>query len=129
MTINTTPAPATGESVPDAEGRGTVLRVTTVHLLDGETLALHLFEAYAHHPEDGDPLPDEVTAATVMEVLAKQAALCAEGWHESANEPTQQAWDQVWPWAKAHVARLFPDLTWNVEEGHRTLNVPQGSAA
>lgn len=129
MTINTAPAPATSESVPDTQGRGTVLRVTAIHHLDGETLALRLFEAYAHHPDDGDPLPEEVTAATVMEVLAKQTVLCAEGWHESANEPTQQAWDQVWPWAQDHIRRLFPDLTWNVEGGHRTLNPPQKSAA
>ncbi|MFB7649351.1 hypothetical protein ACFC0S_16165 [Streptomyces sp. NPDC056084] len=129
MPINTAPAPATHTSVPDAGGRGTVLRITTSHNLDGQSLALQLYDTFAHHVEDGTPLPDEITADTVMELLGSRTALCAEGWHESANEPTQEAWNQVWPWAEAHIRRLFPDLTWNVEEGHRTLLGPQGSTA
>jgi hypothetical protein len=32
-----------------------------------------------------------------MRILGEQGAHCAEGWHESANEPTQRAWDIVWP--------------------------------
>jgi hypothetical protein len=119
MTINSTPPPAICTEVLDPQGRGTVLQVVYAHHLDGETLAMRLFDAYGHRPENGDALPDEVPAHTVMELLGAQGAHCAEGWHVSANEPTQEAWDEVWPWAQAQVRRLFPSLTWSVEPERR----------
>lgn len=124
MPINTIPSPATHQTVPDAEGRGTVLQITSTHNLDGQTLVLRLFESFAHYPEHGEPLPDEITTDSVMHCLGQQAAECAEGWHETVNEPTQKCWETVWPWAEAQIRRLFPDLTWNVEEGHRELILP-----
>jgi len=119
MAINNAPPKATCLPIDDPEGRGTVLRVVYAHCLDGETLAMRLFDAYAHRPENGEALPDEITIQTLSEHLGMQGSNCAEGWHASATEPSQQAWDEVWPWAQAQVRRLFPDLTWSVEPERR----------
>lgn len=117
---NTTPQPSIC-LVLDPEGRGTVLQVTSVHNLDGETLAERLYEAYAMTTENNEELPVEITAETLLGHLGKQIADCAEGWHHWANEPTQEAWDTVRPWAERQVRRLFPDLTWSVEPDRQFL--------
>ncbi|MFD3728838.1 hypothetical protein [Streptomyces sp. NPDC058671] len=120
MAINTAPQPSTC-LVLDPDGRGTVLQVTSVHNLDGETLAERLYEAYAMTTENGEKLPAEITAETLLGHLGEQTAACAEGWHHWANEPTQEAWDTVRPWAERQVRRLFPDLTWRVEPDRQFL--------
>ncbi|MER6253652.1 hypothetical protein ABT224_20080 [Streptomyces sp. NPDC001584] len=124
MPINTAPPPATCKAAVDPEGRGTVLQVTFTHNLDGETLALHLYEAYLPSVIDGGTLPDEVTAETVMQLLASERASCTEGWHTRVNEPTREDWVVTWPWAQRQSRRLFPNLTWNVEEGDREIEWP-----
>ncbi|MFJ2752720.1 hypothetical protein [Streptomyces sp. NPDC087297] len=126
MPINSAPPPATFKMTPDPEGRGTVLEATFTHNLDGETLALHLYEAYVSSLDDGGTLPDEITPESVMQLLANERASCTEGWHERVNEPTRGAWAETWLWAQSQVRRLFPDLTWNVEEGHRRIEWPWG---
>ncbi|MFF2571111.1 hypothetical protein [Streptomyces sp. NPDC058084] len=129
MPINTATPPATSQVTADPDGRGTVLQVTFTHNLDGETLALHLYDAYVFGVDGGDELPTEVTAETVMKLLAERRASCTEGWHESVNDPTTVAWAVTWPWAQRQIRRLFPDLTWNVEEGHRRIVWPWGDPA
>ncbi|MEJ8654677.1 hypothetical protein WKI65_43265 [Streptomyces sp. MS1.AVA.3] len=119
MPINTSPPPATYEAIPDPDGRGAVLQVTYAHNLDGESLAMRLYYAHAKVSENGEKLPTEISVDTLMGHLGEQGASCAEGWHEYESEPTQQAWDEVWPWAQDQVRRLFPDLTWNVESDRR----------
>ncbi|MEE1741223.1 hypothetical protein PUR49_32655 [Streptomyces sp. BE147] len=121
MAINSTPAPASFVLVADPDGRGAVLHVTYSHHLDGETLALRLYEEFAHQAESGIPLPKEIETDVLTSLLGKQGAYCAEGWHVSANEPTQQSWETVWPWAQAQVRRLMPNLTWSVESGRRIV--------
>jgi nucleotidyltransferase/DNA polymerase involved in DNA repair len=54
MPINTAPPPAQYEVVPDPEGGGIVLQVVYAHHLDGETLAMRLYEAFAYCPEHGE---------------------------------------------------------------------------
>ncbi|MEU2454843.1 hypothetical protein ABZ605_32740 [Streptomyces sp. NPDC012765] len=120
MAINTAPQPSTC-LVLDPDGRGTVLQVTSVHNLDGETLAERLYEAYAMTTENNMELPEEITTETLMAALGEQIANCAEGWHTWANEPTQEAWDTVRPWAERQVRRLFPGLTWRVEADRQFL--------
>ncbi|WP_405895219.1 hypothetical protein OG612_45475 (plasmid) [Streptomyces sp. NBC_01527] len=93
--------------------------MTYAHHLDGETLALRLYEAYAKCPENGEPFPEGITLETLAAHIGEQGASCAEGWHEWESEPTQEAWDKVWPWAQEQVRRLFPDLTWSVEPDRR----------
>jgi hypothetical protein len=107
--------------IRDPDGRGVVLQVTQAHNLDGETLALRLYNAYAKVPENGETLPAEITVETLMAHLGEQGASCAEGWHHYESEPTQQAWDEVWPWAQDQVRRLFPNLAWNVEPERRIV--------
>ncbi|MEU5958159.1 hypothetical protein [Streptomyces sp. NPDC047525] len=121
MAINTSPPPAVCITVPDPEGRGTVVRVVYAHHEDGETLAFKLAHAYAHRPENGQELPDEFTLAALMKLLGEQGAACAEGWHESASEPTEESWNLVWPWAQAQIRRLFPNASWNVEPERRIV--------
>jgi hypothetical protein len=121
MPINTTALPASYKAIPDPEGRGPVLQVTYAHNLDGESLAMRLYYAYAKAPENGETLPAEISVETLMGHLGEQGASCAEGWHEYESEPTQEAWDEVWPWAQDQVRRLFPDLAWNVEPDRRIV--------
>ncbi|MFD4609986.1 hypothetical protein ACFWOT_18170 [Streptomyces sp. NPDC058440] len=123
MAINTTPSPAIATLVPDSEGHGTVLRIVYAHHLDGESLALQLFNRYVHRFRAGNQLPDEITRAEVMALLGAQGADCAEGWHSSANEPTEEASDEAWQWVRAQVTRLFPGLSWKVEPDRR-MNIP-----
>ncbi|WDN56173.1 hypothetical protein [Streptomyces clavuligerus] len=123
MTINTTPPPAIATPVPDPEGRGTVLRIVYAHHVDGETLAFQLFHRYAHRLQNGTEIPDKITHSEVMELLGELGAACAEGWHSSANEPTEDASAEAWTWVRAQVNRLFPDLTWRVESDRR-MNMP-----
>ncbi|MFB7341276.1 hypothetical protein ACFCZ6_14560 [Streptomyces hydrogenans] len=120
MPINITPQPSTCV-IADPDGRGAVLRVAFVHHLDGETLAERLYDAYAMTTENGEDLPDEITLEDLLRHLGEQNASCAEGWHTWANEPTQQSWDTVRPWAERQVRRLFPDLTWSVEPDRRVI--------
>ncbi|WP_331732027.1 hypothetical protein OG592_41030 (plasmid) [Streptomyces avidinii] len=68
MAINTAPQPSTC-LVLDSDGRGTVLQVTSVHNLDGETLAERLYEAYAMTTDNNMELPDEITVETLMAEL------------------------------------------------------------
>ncbi|MFI2906727.1 hypothetical protein ACG2OD_00435 [Streptomyces sp. PDY-4] len=123
MVINTTPPPAIATLVPDSEGHGTVLRIVYAHHLDGESLAFQLFHRYVHRLQAGTPLPDEITRSEVMALLGEQGADCAEGWHSSANEPTEEASAEAWQWVCAQVNRLFPGLSWKVEPGRR-MNIP-----
>ncbi|MFD5881031.1 hypothetical protein [Streptomyces yangpuensis] len=127
MPINIDTLPATCTAIPDPAGRGTVLKVTYSHNLDGETLARTLFDRYAHHVVDGEPLPDEIPLDTLMDLLGQQGAYCAEGWHESANDFTDEAWPTVWPWAQAQIQRLLPDITWNIDP-NRQIVQPGGEA-
>ncbi|KOT46800.1 hypothetical protein ADK41_01050 [Streptomyces caelestis] len=123
MVINTTPSPAIATLVPDSEGHGTVLRIVYAHHLDGESLAFQLFHRYVHRLQAGSPLPDEITRSEVMTLLGEQGADCAEGWHSSANEPTEEASAEAWQWVCAQVNRLFPGLSWKVEPDRR-MNIP-----
>ncbi|WP_030380980.1 MULTISPECIES: hypothetical protein [unclassified Streptomyces] len=123
MVINTTPSPAIATLVPDSEGHGTVLRIVYAHHLDGESLAFQLFHRYVHRLQAGSPLPDEITRSEVMTLLGEQGAHCAEGWHSSANEPTEEASAEAWQWVCAQVNRLFPGLSWKVEPDRR-MNIP-----
>ncbi|MGC0379987.1 hypothetical protein [Streptomyces sp. SAI-129] len=123
MAINTTPPPAIATLVPDSEGHGTVLRIVYAHHLDGESLALQLFHRYVHRLQASTQLPAEITRAEVMALLGAQGADCAEGWHSSANEPTEEASDEAWQWVRAQVTRLFPGLSWKVEPDRR-MNIP-----
>ncbi|MEV7245150.1 hypothetical protein AB0N92_28465 [Streptomyces sp. NPDC093248] len=123
MAINTTPRPAIATLVPDSEGHGTVLRIVYAHHLDGESLALQLFHRYVHRLQASTQLPAEITRAEVMALLGAQGADCAEGWHSSANEPTEEASDEAWQWVRAQVTRLFPGLSWKVEPDRR-MNIP-----
>ncbi|MEV7839108.1 hypothetical protein [Streptomyces albidoflavus] len=123
MAINTTPPPAIATLVPDSEGHGTVLRIVYAHHLDGESLAFQLFHRYVYRLQAGTQLPDEITRAEVMALLGEQGADCAEGWHSSANEPTEEASDEAWLWVRAQVNRLFPGLSWKVEPDRR-INIP-----
>ncbi|MEU5137081.1 hypothetical protein [Streptomyces californicus] len=123
MAINTTPPPAIATSVPDSEGHGMVLRIVYAHHLDGETLAYQLFHQYVHRLQDGTQLPDAISRAEVMALLGERGADCAEGWHSSANEPTEDASDEAWRWVCVQVNRLFPGLTWKVEPDRR-MNIP-----
>lgn len=123
MVINTTPSPAIATLVPDSEGHGTVLRIVYAHHLDGESLAFQLFHQYVHRLQAGSPLPDEITRSEVMTLLGEQGASCAEGWHSSANEPTEEASAEAWQWVCAQVNRLFPGLSWKVEPDRR-MNIP-----
>lgn len=123
MVINTAPSPAIATLVPDSEGHGTVLRFVYAHHLDGESLAFQLFHRYVHRLQAGSPLPDEITRSEVMTLLGEQGADCAEGWHSSANEPTEEASAEAWQWVCAQVNRLFPGLSWKVEPDRR-MNIP-----
>ncbi|MEU8544540.1 hypothetical protein AB0C52_31865 [Streptomyces sp. NPDC048717] len=123
MAINTAPPPAIASMVPDSEGHGTVLRIVYAHHLDGESLALQLFHRYVHRLQSGTGLPVEITRAEVMNLLGAQGADCAEGWHSSANEPTEEASHEAWQWVRAQVSRLFPGLSWRVEPDRR-LAIP-----
>lgn len=123
MVINTTPSPAIATLVPDSEGHGTVLRIVYAHHLDGESLAFQLFHRYVHRLQAGSPLPDEITRSEVMTLLGEQGADCAEGWHSSANEPTEEASAEAWQWVCAQVNRQFPGLSWKVEPDRR-MNIP-----
>ncbi|MHC3392830.1 hypothetical protein ACLQ2E_25690 [Streptomyces lavendulocolor] len=123
MVINTTPPPAVATLVPDSEGYGTVLRIVYAHHLDGESLAFQLFHRYVHRLQAGTQLPDEITRSEVMALLGEQGADCAEGWHSSANEPTEEASAEAWQWVCTQVNRLFPGLSWKVEPDRR-MNIP-----
>ncbi|WP_416961439.1 hypothetical protein [Streptomyces sp. Agncl-13] len=123
MAINTTPPPAIATLVPDSEGHGTVLRIVYAHHLDGESLAFQLFHRLVHRLQAGTPLPDEITHSEVMALLGEQGADCAEGWHSSANEPTEEASNEAWQWVRDQVNRLFPGLSWKVEPDRR-MNMP-----
>lgn len=123
MVINTTPPPAIATLVPDSEGHGMVLRIVYAHHLDGESLAFQLFHRYVHRLQAGTQLPDEITRSEVMALLGEQGADCAEGWHSSANEPTEEASAEAWQWVCAQVNRLFPGLSWKVEPDRR-MNIP-----
>ena len=123
MVINTTPSPAIATLVPDSEGHGTVLRIVYAHHLDGESLAFQLFHRYVPRLQAGTQLPDEITRSEVMALLGEQGADCAEGWHTSANEPTEEASAEAWQWVCAQVNRLFPGLSWKVEPDRR-MNIP-----
>ncbi|MFD9047766.1 hypothetical protein [Streptomyces zaomyceticus] len=124
MAINTTPQPSTA-LVIDPDGRGTVLQVTSVHNLDGETLAERLYEAYAMTAASGAELPAEITAEMLLGHLGEQHAACAEGWHAGVNEPSQDAWDAVRPWAEQQIRRLFPTLAWRVDQSRQPA--PRGA--
>jgi hypothetical protein len=135
MAINTSPPPAVCTTVPDPEGRGMVVRVVYAHHEDGETLALKLALAFQSRPEHGEELPEELTLADLMSLLGAQGAACAEGWHESANEPTKASWNLVWTWAQDQIRRLFPTVSWSVEPERRIVlpwdgesETPQGSS-
>lgn len=128
MAINNTPARAVCTPVPDPEGRSTVLRVVYAHHLDGESLALKLYDRYARRQENGERLPARITLIDLAELLGEQGAHCAEGWHVSEHELTEATWDEVWPWACAQIRRLFPDLSWSVEPGRR-IALPWGGEA
>lgn len=121
MAINTSPPPAVCTTVPDLEGRGTLVRVLYAHHEDGETLAFKLAHAYQFHPESGEVLPEELPLAALMKLLGAQGAACAEGWHVSENEPTEESWNLVWPWAQAQIRHLFPDVTWKIEPERRIV--------
>ncbi|MEU4111093.1 MULTISPECIES: hypothetical protein [Streptomyces] len=123
MAINTTPPPAIATLVPDSEGHGTVLRIVYAHHLDGESLAFQLFHRLVHRLQAGTPLPDEITHSEVMALLGEQGADCAEGWHSSANEATEEASNEAWQWVRDQVNRLFPGLSWKVEPDRR-MNMP-----
>lgn len=123
MAINPSPPPA-AHLVLELHGRGTVLEVTTRTNLDGETLAVRVYEAYVHRVGDGEELPQDITADTVMKLLAEEHANCTEGWHRWVNQPTRLAWKITWPWAQEQSRRLFPGLTWNLEGESRRLDWP-----
>ncbi|MEV7929652.1 hypothetical protein [Kitasatospora sp. NPDC088779] len=92
---------------------GTVaLSVTATAVMDAEAVAAKLYAAFSKPFEGGDPLPPLLTVQDVMQVLAREFAGCANGWHFWAAEPGQDAWDTVHPWAEAQVRRMFPELTW-----------------
>ncbi|WP_331731620.1 hypothetical protein [Streptomyces sp. NBC_00073] len=128
MPINTTPPPAVCTTVPDPDGRGMVVRVVYAHHEDGETLAFKLAHVYQFHPEHGEELPEELPLADLTGLLGAQGAACAEGWHESANEPTEASWNLVWPWAQGQIRRLFPDVSWTVEPKRRIVMPWEGEA-
>ncbi|WP_329492558.1 hypothetical protein OG618_37850 (plasmid) [Kitasatospora sp. NBC_01246] len=88
------------------------LSVTATAVMDAEAIAAKLYATFSKPFESGDPLPPLLTVQDVMQVLASEAAGCADGWHFWATEPGQDAWDTVHPWAEAQVRRLFPELTW-----------------
>lgn len=121
MAINTSPPPAVCTTVPDPEGRGTVVRIVYAHHEDGETLAFKLAHAYQFRPENGEDLPEELPLAALMEFLGAQGAACAEGWHVSESEPNEESWNLVWPWAQDQIHRLFPDVSWTVEPERRII--------
>ncbi|MEU1151959.1 hypothetical protein ABZ369_02860 [Streptomyces sp. NPDC005918] len=123
MAINTTPPPAIATLVPDSEGHGKVLRIVYAHHLDGESLAFQLFHRFVHRLQAGTPLPDEITRSELMALLGEQGADCAEGWHSSANEATEEASNEAWQWVRDQVNRLFPGLSWKVEPDRR-MNMP-----
>lgn len=58
-----------------------------------------------------------------MALLGEQGADCAEGWHSSANEATEEASNEAWQWVRDQVNRLFPGLSWKVEPDRR-MNMP-----
>ncbi|MFD7919555.1 hypothetical protein ACFV3R_10055 [Streptomyces sp. NPDC059740] len=123
MAINNTPPRAVCTTVPDPEGRGSVLRVRYTHHLDGESLALKLYDRYGRRQETGERLPDDLALADLADLLGEQGASCAEGWHVSELEPTEGTWNAVWPWACEQVRRLLPDLSWSVEP-ERRIHLP-----
>ncbi|MFI6688440.1 hypothetical protein [Streptomyces sp. NPDC050485] len=128
MAITTSPPPAVCTTVPDPEGRGTVVRVVYAHHEDGETLALKLAHAYQSFPEYGEDLPEELSLADLMKLLGTLGAPCAEGCHESVNEPTEASWNVVWPWSQDQIRRLFPDVSWTVEPERRIVMPWDGEA-
>ncbi|WP_394426673.1 hypothetical protein [Streptomyces sp. SGAir0957] len=119
MAINNTPPRTVCTIVPDPEGRGAVLRVRYTHHLDGESLALKLYDRYGRRLENGTHLPDELTLSDLADLLGEQGVNCAEGWHVSELEPTEDTWNTVWPWACQQVHRLLPGLSWSVEPERR----------
>ncbi|MER5549871.1 hypothetical protein ABT072_47650 [Streptomyces sp. NPDC002589] len=128
MAINTSPPPAVCTTVVDPAGRGTVVRVVYAHHEDGETLAFKLAHAYQFRTEHSEELPEELPLADLMELLGAQGAACAEGWHVPANEPTEESWNLVWPWAQDQIRRIFPDVSWTVEPDRRIVMPWDGEA-
>jgi hypothetical protein len=55
------------------------LRVDYDHQLGDETLAFQLFHRYAHRPENGKQLPDDITHEQLMTLLGEQGGHSPRG--------------------------------------------------
>ncbi|MFF4323731.1 hypothetical protein [Streptomyces sp. NPDC001568] len=110
--------PATYRLIPGPDG-STVAQVIHGTHIDGETLAARLYDYYVHRQDEGDELPTDLTIDTVLHHLGKQSTICVEGWHQSINEPGDEAAEITWKWARAQVERLFPELSWTVDPDQR----------
>ncbi|MFF1797702.1 hypothetical protein ACFVXQ_26385 [Kitasatospora sp. NPDC058263] len=109
------PAPASHRYYRTANGT-VALTITTSTVMDAKAIASKLYAAYSKPYEGGTALPAVLTIDDIMQVLADEAAGCAHDWHFWQAEPGQDAWDDVHPWARHQVERLFPALTWPAQD-------------
>ncbi|MEW1675509.1 hypothetical protein AB0O47_20030 [Streptomyces noursei] len=103
--------PASFEIITGKDGATVCALITTSYAMDAESLATKLHQRYAHTLLNGDWL-EELTVEQVMQALADEAAGCADAMHFWSQEPDQESFDVVYPWAKRQIRRLFPTLTW-----------------
>jgi hypothetical protein len=105
-------APASFEIITGKDGTTVCALITTSYAMDAESLTAKLHQRYAHTLLNGETLPEELTMEQVMQALADEAAGCADAMHFWAQDPDQESFDVVYPWAERQIRRLFPALTW-----------------
>ncbi|MFC8428575.1 hypothetical protein [Streptomyces sp. NPDC057253] len=115
LTDHADPEPAVHQVVDDRAGRGPVLRITTSFNLDGLTVSSFIYEKHAFCLDNGDELPESLTVEDVMRIISERQGLCAEGFHEFANEPTHESHEAAEKFAEEWTRRLFPNITWRIE--------------
>ncbi|MFK0015700.1 hypothetical protein [Streptomyces sp. NPDC091027] len=108
--------PASYEVITGKDSETVCVLITTSYAMDAESLTAKLHQAYAHTLRDGGTLPEELTMEQVMQALANEAAGCADAMHFWAQEPDQESFDVVFPWAGRQIRRLFPTITWPESE-------------
>jgi hypothetical protein len=67
------------------------LRVDYDHQLGDETLAFQLFHRYAHRPENGKQLPDDITHDQLMTLLGEQGATHHGAGPDACRQPCPSA--------------------------------------
>ncbi len=88
--------------------KGMGLCITSTSRMDAEEIAAKLYQAYRLHFLTSDaPI---LTRAQVLDTVAAQAELCAQGRHETTGAPDPEMDQLVRDWAASKIARLFPEF-------------------